>query len=292
MAAAESVPRDTPTFRATALSTALWSLVCGMMAARVLFFFMTFPLMATEIIAHRGASVRAPENTVAAFRLAWELETDACELDLQLTADGEIAVLHDKDTHRTAAIQKVVAETAMADLKKLDVGAWKDGMYSGEPIPTLMEALATLPEGKQRFFLEIKCGPEVVPVLAQQLQSWKPRAAQLCIIAFKRDVAQDAKKALPWLKVYRLSSELTKTKQPVDLKALIAETVADGLDGLDLSQDFPLDEESVKAVRAAGLELYLWTVNRPEVARRFLELGVDGLTTDDPVMLRRVLEKK
>lgn len=67
--------------------------------------------------------------------------------------------------------------------------------------------------------------------------------------------------------------------------------MADGLDGLDLSQDFPLDAESVKAVRAAGLELYLWTVNRPEVARRFLELGVDGLTTDDPVMLRREVEK-
>jgi glycerophosphoryl diester phosphodiesterase len=263
-----------------------------MLAARVLFFFMISPLMALEIVAHRGASVRAPENTVAAFRLAWELETDACELDLHLTADGEIAVLHDKDTHRTAAIQKIVAETAMVDLKKLDVGAWKDGMYSGEPIPTLMEALATLPEGKQRFFLEIKCGPEVVPVLAQQLQSWKPRASQLCIIAFKRDVAQAAKKALPWMKVYRLSSETTKTKQPVDLKALIADTLADGLDGLDLSQDFLLDEASVKAIRAAGLELYVWTVNRPEVARRMIQLGVDGVTTDDPVMLRRVLETK
>lgn len=247
--------------------------------------------MATEIIAHRGASVRAPENTVVAFRLAWELETNACELDLHLTADGEIAVIHDKDTHRTAAIQKIVAETAMVDLKKLDVGAWKDGIYGGEPIPTLMEALATLPEGKQRFFLEIKCGPEVVPMLAQQLQSWRPRASQLCIIAFNRAVAQAAKKALPWLKVYRLSSEMTKSQKPVDLTALIADTVTDGLDGLDLSQDFPMDEASVKAIRAAGLELYIWTVNRPEVARRFLELGVDGLTTDDPVMLRRVIDK-
>jgi glycerophosphoryl diester phosphodiesterase len=257
----------------------------------LLFPLITTQLMATEIVAHRGASARAPENTVAAFRLAWELDTDACELDLHLTSDGEIAVIHDKDTHRTATIQKIVAETPMAELKKLDVGSWKDGIYAGEPIPTLMEALATLPEGKQRFFLEIKCGPEVVPVLAQQLQSWKPRASQLCIIAFNRTVAQDAKKALPWLKVYRLSSEKTKAKQPVDLTALIADTVADGLDGLDLSQDFPLDAESVKAVRAAGLEFYLWTVNRPEVARRFLDLGVDGLTTDDPVMLRREVEK-
>jgi len=224
--------------------------------------------------------------------LAWELETDACELDLHLTGDGEIAVIHDQDTHRTAAIQKIVAETAMVDLKKLDVGAWKDGIYSGEPIPTLMEALATLPEGKQRFFLEIKCGPEVVPVLAEQLKSWQPRAAQLCIIAFNRAVAQAAKKALPWLKVYRLSSGQGKNQQPVDLTALINDTLADGLDGLDLSQDFLLDEASVKAIRAAGLELYVWTVNRPEVARRMIQLGVDGVTTDDPVMLRRVLETK
>lgn len=244
---------------------------------------------ALEIVAHRGFSARAPENTVAAFELAWLHQADTCELDLYLTADGEIAVLHDKDTKRTTGVAALVKERTLAELQKLDAGSWKDAAYKGERIPSLAEALATLPEGRRRFFLEVKCGPEVVPVLARQLEAWKPRAAQLCIIAFDRQVAQESKKAMPWIKVYRLSSETTKDKKPVDLAQLIADTKADGLDGLDLSQKWNWNEALVRQVRAAGLELHVWTVNKPEDARRFAKLGVDGITTDDPVMLREAL---
>lgn len=247
-------------------------------------------LFSAEIVAHRGFSARAPENTVAAFNLAWEHGTDACELDLYLTADGEIVVIHDKDTRRTTGVAKVVKESSLAELRALDAGSWKAARYAGERIPTLAECLATLPEGRQRFFLEIKCGPEVVPVLARQLEAWKPRAAQLCIIAFDREVARESKKAMPWMKVYRLSSEVTKDKKPVDLAALIADTVADGLDGLDLGLKWKWDAAMVGKIRAAGLELYVWTVNQPEDARRLAALGVDGITTDDPVMLRAALK--
>lgn len=247
-------------------------------------------LFSAEIVAHRGFSARAPENTVAAFNLAWEHGTDACELDLYLTADGEIVVIHDKDTRRTTGVAKVVKESSLAELRALDAGSWKAARYAGERIPTLAECLATLPEGRQRFFLEIKCGPEVVPVLARQLEAWKPRAAQLCIIAFDREVARESKKAMPWMKVYRLSSEVTKDKKPVDLAALIADTVADGLDGLDLGLKWKWDAAMVGKIRAAGLELYVWTVNQPEDARRLATLGVDGITTDDPVMLRAALK--
>ena len=249
-------------------------------------------LQATEIVAHRGFSARAPENTVAAFQLAWDHGTDACELDLYLTADQQIAVLHDKDTQRTTGVAKLVKESSLAELQKLDAGSWKAVAYKGEPIPTLAQSLATLPVGTKRFFLEVKCGPEVVPVLAQQLESWKPRAAQLCIIAFDRAVAQESKKAMPWMKVYRLSSEVTKDKKPVDLTQLIADTKADCLDGLDLGLKWKWDAAMVKQIREAGLELYVWTVNKPDDARRLAALGVDGITTDDPVMLRAALEKK
>lgn len=256
-----------------------------------LFSIMTTSLLfSAEIVAHRGFSARAPENTVAAFNLAWEHGTDACELDLYLTADGEIVAIHDKDSRRTTGVAKVVKESSLAELRALDAGSWKAARYAGERIPTLAECLATLPEGRQRFFLEIKCGPEVVPVLARQLEAWKPRAAQLCIIAFDREVTRESKKAMPWMKVYRLSSEVTKDKKPVDLAALIADTVADGLDGLDLGLKWKWDAAMVGKIRAAGLELYVWTVNQPEDARRLAALGVDGITTDDPVMLRAALK--
>jgi glycerophosphoryl diester phosphodiesterase len=247
-------------------------------------------LSATEIVAHRGFSGRAPENTVAAFNLAWEHDSDACELDLYLTKDGEIAILHDADTKRTTGVAKIVKDSTLAELQALDAGSWKAKGYKGEKIPTLAESLKTMPVGKKRFFLEIKCGPEVVPVLAKQLKTWRLRGAQLCIIAFDRQVAQESKKALPWMKVYRLSSEKTKDKKPVDLTQLIADTKADGLDGLDLGMKWAWNEALVKQVKDAGLELYVWTVNKPADVKRFAALGVDGITTDDPVMVRAALK--
>lgn len=244
---------------------------------------------AVEIIAHRGYSQVAPENTVAAFNLAWRSGTDACELDLYLTADEKIVVIHDADTKRTTGIARKIKESTLADLQSLDAGSGKDPQFQGQRIPTLAEALATMPEGRERFFLEIKDTLRIVPFLARELETWKPRAAQLCVIAFDRVVAREAKKAMPWLPVYRLSSELTKDKKPVDLPELIRSAKEDGLDGLDLSQKWPLTPALVKDIHEAGLKLCIWTVNKPEDVRRLAELGVDGITTDDPIMVRGAL---
>lgn len=245
---------------------------------------------ALEIIAHRGFSEIAPENTVAAFKLGWEKGTDACELDLYLTGDNEIVAIHDADTKRTTGVSSKVKEATLADLRKLDAGSWKSPSYKGERIPTLAESLASLPEGRQRFFLEIKDSARIVPELAKQLTAWKPRASQLCIIAFDRQVCQDCKKAMPWMPVYRLSSEQTKDKKPVDLAQLIRDTKADGLDGLDLGLKWAWSTAMVEQIHAAGLKAYVWTVNKPADVKRLASLKIDGITTDDPVMVRETLK--
>ncbi len=250
-------------------------------------------LSAVEIVAHRGFSQRAPENTVAAFQLAWQNGTDACELDLYLTADNQIAIIHDKDTKRVAGVQKFIAKSTMQELADLDVGAWKNEKWKGEKIPTLEQALATLPQGDKRFFLEIKCGPEVVPALAKALELMRPRAAQLAIICFERDVCAAAKKALPWIKVYRLAAMKNKKEEIVNpLSKVITETKEDGLDGLDLKTDYPWDAAMVREVHEAGFQLYAWTVNDPAMAKLLAGAGVDGITTDDPVMVRAALAVK
>ncbi len=249
------------------------------------------PSFAVEIIAHRGFSARAPENTLAAFNLGWEHKTDACELDVYLTADDKVVVIHDKDTKRTAGTAMLVAESKAADVMALGAGAWKGEQWASEKIPSLEQALATLPVGKQRFFIEVKCGAEIVPALQRILEPMKARASQLAIIAFKRDAAAESKKAMPWMQVYRLASGKTKEKKPTDLSQVIAETKEDKLDGVDLGMDFPWTEAMVKQIRDAGLGLYVWTVNKPADVQRFAQLGVDGITTDDPVMVRETLAK-
>lgn len=247
---------------------------------------------ATEIIAHRGFSARAPENTVASFKLAWENKTNACELDLYLTTDEKIAIIHDKDTKRVSGVDKKVAASTMAELLTLDVGSQKGTAWAGEKIPTLEQALATMPVGSQRFFLEIKCGAEVVPALQKVLEPLKDRAAQLVVIGFDRDVCVQTKKAMPWLKVYRLASGKNKDKTPrTDLTEFLAQVKADGLDGVDMGTDWSWNETMVKQVHDAGLSLYVWTVNDAAKVTEFAKLGVDGITTDDPVMVREALAK-
>jgi len=243
-----------------------------------------------EIIAHRGASHDAPENTVAAFQLGWEQGADANELDLHLTKDGQIVVLHDPTTKRTAGVDRKVVEQTLDELRALDAGSWKGAKWGGERIPTLEEALATIPEGK-RFFLEIKCGPEILPELQRVLKACGKSPEQLVIIGFDYETMRQAKARLPELQTFWLVSpkkESQGTKPPIS--ELIEQAKAARLDGLNLNHGFALDAAFVAAVKQAGLKLYTWTVNDAAVARKLAALGVEGITTDRPKWLREQLQ--
>jgi glycerophosphoryl diester phosphodiesterase len=89
------------------------------------------------IIAHRGESFDAPENTLAAINLAWERGAEAVEIDIQFSKDRELVVIHDTDTKRLAGIDKKVVDQTLEELKKLDVGVWKDIQFKGERVPTI-----------------------------------------------------------------------------------------------------------------------------------------------------------
>lgn len=252
------------------------------MAAAIVF---SLAWMQVEIVAHRGASDEAPENTLAAFRLGWE-QGDAVELDLHLTKDGKIAVLHDATTKRTAGVDKPVAGQTLEELKALDAGSWKAKTWAGEKIPTLQEVLDLLPE-KKRLFIEIKCGPEVLPELKRTIDAEPKKAERLTIIGFGYDTMLQAKKLFPRIPVLFLHSAKSKTPKPLD--ELIRMCKDGGLDGLDLDQSHPIDAAFVAKVRSAGLKLYTWTVNDPAVARKQAAAGVDGITTDRPALLRQTL---
>lgn len=244
------------------------------------------------IVAHRGASHDAPENTVAAIRLAWEQGADAAEFDVYLTKDRRIAVIHDKDTRRTAGgVAKVVADSTLDELRSLDVGRWKGEKFAGERVPRLEEMLATVPAGKQAF-VEVKCGPEIVPELDRVLRESKLKPEQTPVISFNAAVVAAVKKARPDLPAYWIVSlNPKKGGKPPTAAALIARAKGVHADGLDLSAADALDEAFARAVKAAGLKLYVWTVNDPAVARRMVTVGVDGITTDRPGWLREQLAR-
>jgi glycerophosphoryl diester phosphodiesterase len=245
---------------------------------------------AVEIIGHRGASYDAPENTLASFKLGYQQKADADELDIHLTKDGKIAVIHDSTTGRTAGITNKVAKTTFAELQRLDVGQW--GKWKGkgfsEKIPSLDEVLALIPDGK-RLFIEIKCGPEVLPELGRALKRASRKPEQTVLIGFGYDTVKQAKAEFPQLQVMLLSGPASKTKKYPPLDELIEKAKAANLDGLDLESGFPIDAAFVQKVHGAGLKLYTWTVDDPELARKESAVGVDGITTNRPEGLRQQL---
>ncbi|MFM8273257.1 MAG: glycerophosphodiester phosphodiesterase [Gemmata sp.] len=243
-----------------------------------------------EIVGHRGASFDAPENTVAAIRLAWAQKADASEFDVYLTKDKKVVVIHDATTKRTAGADLKVADSTLEELRKLDAGNWKGAKFAGEKLPTLEEMLATVPDGK-RVFIEVKCGPEIVPELDRVLKAAQLKPEQTCVIAFNAEVIAAVKKARPDLQALWLVSLNTKGK-PKTAEELVEKAKTIKADGLDLSATpAVLDEAFGKKVKAAGLKLYVWTVNDVALAKKMIAAGAESITTDKPGWLREQLAK-
>ena len=252
------------------------------------------PLIASsvEIIGHRGASHDAPENTLASFRLGYEQKADADELDIHLTKDGKVVVMHDFDTGRTSGVTNIIAESTLEELRALDIGKfgkWKGKSFS-EKVPLLEEVLALIPEGR-RLFIEIKCGPEVLPALKTALKNAGKNPQPTVIIGFNYETMSLAKAVFPELEVNWLVSA-DKEHQFPPIEELIRKAKSAKLDGLDLNSGFPIDKAFVEKVHGAGLKLYTWTVDDPKIARSEATAGVDGITTNRPGWIREQLAIK
>ncbi len=242
------------------------------------------------LIAHRGASADAPENTLAAFELAWRQGADGIEGDFRLTRDGEIVCMHDASTERTTGCAVAVAEATLAELRRLDAGARKGAPWRGQRIPTLGEVLATVPEGKQ-VFIEIKCGPAIVPALEAALAASGLPAAQVVVMSFDADVVRETKRRLPQLGVLWLTGFSTRPTSGVRPSAAeVVETLgAVGADGVGCSSHRAVDRAFVQTLRNAGKAVHVWTVDDVPTAARYLQLGVDSITSNRAGWLKQQL---
>ncbi len=248
-------------------------------------------LLGVEIIGHRGASADAPENTLAAMNLAWEQGADAVELDLWLSKDGKLIVFHDADTKRFESVSRPITSLTLGEARKIDVGSWKSAKFKGEPIPTLESILATIPKGR-RIVLELKDGPHLVPELTRVLRASGVPERQLVVISFKYDSLVASKKDWPKVEHYFLMDykQDANTKTFPELKPLLARARSAGFDGLNLNFKWPITKAFAAEVKAAGLKLFVWTVDDVSVAQRLKDAGVDGLTTNQPKWLRDQLK--
>ena len=242
-----------------------------------------------RVVAHRGASYDAPENTLPAFKLAWEQGADAIEGDFHLTKDGHIVCIHDKDTRKVGKTKLMVRDSTLAELRKLDVGLWKGEVFKGTRIPTIAEVFSTIPSQK-RIFIEIKRGPEIIPHLVKAIDQSDLKLSQIVVICFNAKVLKELKDQAPELKVSWLSSfkkEKSTGNMVPSLEDILKTLEWVGAEGFSSSSAIP--EDYIKPIKSRGYEWHVWTVNDLKKAGRLKELGVQSITTDRPGYLKEYI---
>lgn len=246
------------------------------------------------IVAHRGASADAPENTLPAFELAWQQGADAIEGDFHLTRDRQIVCIHDTTTGKYASKNLTVRKSTLGQLKSLDVGSWHSPEFEGTQIPTLTEVLATIPPDK-KLFLEIKSSPKIVRHILKEIDESSISPEQIVIISFSGRVIKTVKTRRPSLKAILLSPARRKGKAdrltPTP-KQILARLRRSRADGLSIYRHPDIDASYLAPILEAGYELHTWTLKTPHGARRWITLGALSLTTDTPGKLRSELTKE
>ena len=239
------------------------------------------------IIAHRGASARAPENTLTAFRKAVQLGAKVAELDVHMSGSGDVIVIHDETLNRTTDGEGRVSDLTTADIRAVDAGRWKDVKYLGEQVPTLPMVLEAV--GRDLILcIELKSGDGLAEAVVEAV-----RAASLGnrVLFFSFDTAHvRALKALePQVPVVWLvgKEDAEEAGYAVDLPTKAAEL---GADVLGLSMRI-VDQAIVIASHGAGLPVFAFTANRPDHIRKLIEAGVDGIITDRPDFALGIVEE-
>ena len=232
------------------------------------------------VIAHRGSSTVAPENTLAAFRLAAEQRTDFIELDVQESADGQVLVVHDSDLMKVGRYPGKIWEADAATLESVDIGSFKAPTYSAERVPTLAEALAVC-KGRCRVVVELKSYGHDQRLEERVIEVVEQAGMQDDCIFMSLDHA--------------MVKKLKQLRPNWRVGALVAKAIGDLT---ELDADFLAVEARmatrrfVRRAHRAGQDVYVWTVNDAAWMLLALSRGVDGLITDKPDLARQVIERR
>ncbi len=240
----------------------------------------------TLIIAHRGNSGPAPENTRVAIEQAIELEVDLVEVDVSLSRDGVPVLIHGPRLERTTNGKGKVGQMTFDQLKALDAGSWKGAQFAGEPILSLREGLEHI---RDRIIvnLDIKTPKATMPVL-ELVRVMKMRD-QVVITGCTRPCVKTVRRIAPQLPVLlnldRWLNHLAYIgPKPAFRSCCVALARSAGADGINISHHF-VDPELVEAAHRQGLSLWTWTVDEQERVEALVGQGVDSISTNWPARM-------
>jgi glycerophosphoryl diester phosphodiesterase len=238
-----------------------------------------------RVFGHRGAMGYAPENTFASFERAIELGVDVIEIDVHLTADGEVVVIHDAELHRTTDGEGMVGQKTLTELKTLDAGIGFAPEFAGQRIPTLGEMLAWA-RGKCVVDVEIKGGPwpyDGIEARVVDLIRKHEMVDQTIVISFHHPVVARVKALAPEIATGALWS-----CGPIDPVAVAR---AAGVDAI-MPQWSYCDAETVERAHAAGLSVNPWETSDPRLVNHLLSLGVDSICANFPDVVVSALQRR
>lgn len=233
-------------------------------------------MMAAPVIGHRGAAGIAPENTLAAVRVAADHGVRWIEVDAQLSADGRAVVYHDATLERCTNGQGELAAYSHAELTELDAGSWFDRRFAGERVPLLSDLLALCQERHVGINLELKVAegrdPEALAIAALQDMAAHD-AVDVLVSSFSKAALVACRRTDPAVRLGWLC-----VTWPQDLAAINRELKLVSVH----CDEGTLEQRHVEQARALGLKVYAWTVNEPERVQLFQDWGVSGVITDYP----------
>ena len=233
----------------------------------------------TRFLSHRGESDDAPENTLSAYKLAMERDSDGIELDIRLTADGEAACVHDETIERVSGVRLAVSDATLAALRQY------------HPVPLLSEALAVLKPGKQ-MQIELKGPwPQLQPVKAVLDRRGGDRKAPP-LSSFDEETiraAADVFPELPRLLLTDLTRRFGRFPAPEQVVACLHSLRCTGISFLATAE---ADAAFVEALHRAGMRVVCWGVRSDELGLAMARIGVDAMTCNHAVALRAEYRKR
>lgn len=240
------------------------------------------------IIAHRGESYDAPENTLGSINLAWQNDDDAVEIDIRMTKDEKIVAIHDNTTFRTGGSLMIVSSCNYDELLKVDVRKIKSSWRDNEKIPLLDEVIGTIPDDKT-LFVEIKGDKKILKPLRKLIEQKNIDPNQIKFIAFNLNTMSLVKKWLPEFDAYWIVEKKSILRK-FSVEDIILKCKSSKLDGLDMKEGKHLNKALIQTVKNSGLMIYTWTVDEPLRAKQLYLDGIDGITTNRAFWLMNQLK--